>query len=89
VSAEYLPDEQALQGTTTLANGEERSLRASLRPRSPEEEQAYAQQAGFRDYRLIVLDSGIGKGNKTRNSPGISDGSNDTKTAIMVMGDNQ
>ncbi|MDQ3834108.1 MAG: hypothetical protein M3315_10840, partial [Actinomycetota bacterium] len=68
LSAKYLPDEQALQGAATLANGEERSLKASLRPRSQAEGQAYEQQAGFSDYRMIVLDSGIGKGNKTVNS---------------------
>ena len=74
LSAKYLPDVQALQGTATLANGEERSLKASLRPRSQAEQQAYEQQAGFSDYRVIVLDSGIGKGNKTVNSKQAPDG---------------
>jgi hypothetical protein len=68
LSAKYLPDEQALQGMATLANGEERSLKASLRPRSQAEERAYEQQAEFSDYQVIVLDSGIGKGNRTMNS---------------------
>jgi hypothetical protein len=84
LSAKYLPGEQALQGMTLLANGEERSLKASLRPRSQAEEQAYEQQAEFSDYRVIVLDSGIGKGNKTVNSKSAPDGTSNFSVVSYI-----
>jgi hypothetical protein len=71
-SVRYLPDEQTFKVTITLTSGQQHPVNDPVKPRSPAEERAYRQQSKFRDYRLILLDSGIGKGNKTFRSPTVS-----------------
>ena len=76
VSGKFLPDEQALEGTVTPAGGEERRFKASLRPRSQAQARASTQQSKFRDFRVVLLDSQDGRGNKTVTSRVGSGGTN-------------